>query len=268
MQKDKPIPSRSLKSAEEKEFAARLLDKIKIVKKSGQDQATDFVDPHLLQLGELLLSEHPDLEWEMDGGNGQAERKRIIISQAGVEYSELVDYVVLLSYQGSCPPKEYSGKKITHRDFLGAVIGTGIKRDKIGDIWPVECGCVMTAAKEVVAYLLQQPLVVKGVAMNPSVIPREDFKSEEKNGRVIEATVASLRLDALAAAGFGVSRSKLTKDILAGRFKVNWQERTQPDFQLAQGDVISCRGRGRAILQEVRGHTKKGRIKVTILRLG
>lgn len=163
--------------------------------------------------------------------------------------------------------KEYSAAKITHRDYLGAILGTGIKREKLGDIWLSETGCVISAAREISGYLCQQPLIVKGITFEIYEAEQQNFEPEDKGGEVITATVPSMRLDAVAALGFRTSRSKLTREILAGRFKVNWQEITRLDYQLSEQDVISCRGRGRVVIDSVGGQSKKGRIKITLKRL-
>lgn len=78
--------------------------------------------------------------------------------------------------------------------------------------------------------------------------------------------MASLRLDAVAAAGFGVSRTKVVREIKAERIKVNWQVIPNPAHQVAQGDIISFRGRGRVVIQEVQGTTRKGRISILLQR--
>ena len=70
----------------------------------------------------------------------------------------------------------------------------------------------------------------------------------------------------LAAAGYGVSRTKLVREIKAERVKVNWQVIANPAHQVEAGDVISLRGRGRLVLHEVQGTTRKGRISILLQR--
>ena len=47
--------------------------------------------------------------------------------------------------------------------------------------------------------------------------------------------------------------------IRGGAVKVNWQPTTSPDKVLEVGDVISMRGKGRLVLVEIGGLTKKKR---------
>jgi RNA-binding protein YlmH len=56
---------------------------------------------------------------------------------------------------------------------------------------------------------------------------------------------ASLRVDALASAGFRMSRSKLADMISGGDVRVNWKEVTKNGLCLKTGDVVSVSGKGR-----------------------
>ena len=99
-----------------------------------------------------------------------------------------------------------------------------------------------------------------------SEIAKEDLLQKEEKVKIISATVADLRLDAVAAAGYGVSRSRMADEIKGLNVKVNWKEVKKPAQAVEMGDVISFRGRGRVEIDEIRGTTKKGRISVTLKR--
>jgi RNA-binding protein YlmH len=77
---------------------------------------------------------------------------------------------------------------------------------------------------------------------------------------------ASLRLDAIASAGFGMSRSKMVDLINGNEVRVNWKEVTQASYQLKAGDLISIRGKGRLNIGEI-AVTKKDRYRVQLTRL-
>lgn len=259
---------RLCKTPEEKELAVKLLDKITIVQRRGLPQATDFLDPHLQEFAVRILEQIPEILWETQGTSPLAERCRILMYQDGAAFELQGDdsshegYVCLLKCEGS-----FSGTKVTHRDFLGAFLGTGIKREKLGDIWVLEDGCAVAAAAELAGYLEQQDIRVRGVPLSIRKIEPGQLVTPRQEGKIITTTVSSLRLDAIAAAGFSTSRAKLSKEISAGKLKVNWQDTTKLDFGLKEGDVLSVRGRGRVILREVAGESKKGRIKITLERL-
>lgn len=97
-------------------------------------------------------------------------------------------------------------------------------------------------------------------------IAREDLAPPEQVYREIRATVQSMRLDAVAAHGFGLSRSKMVGEIAAGKIFLNWRPRLDPSAAVKTGDMISARGRGRVEVVETGGQTKKGRITVVLRR--
>ena len=102
---------------------------------------------------------------------------------------------------------------VGHRDFLGALLGTGIKRDKVGDIIIIDQGCQVVVAAEIVNYLLTHWTHVGSYPIQLQLIDEEQLAVEPERIKEIRATVASLRLDAVAAAGYGVSRTKLVREI-------------------------------------------------------
>jgi RNA-binding protein YlmH len=99
-----------------------------------------------------------------------------------------------------------------------------------------------------------------------SVIPVTELQAKEEKVKVISATVAALRLDAVAAAGYGTSRSRMAEEIKGQNVKVNWQDVKNAAQAVKAGDVLSFRGRGRVEVAEVRGMTKKGRLSITLKR--
>ncbi|MBQ8039355.1 MAG: RNA-binding protein, partial [Lachnospiraceae bacterium] len=80
----------------------------------------------------------------------------------------------------------------------------------------------------------------------------------------ISSTVASLRLDAFLSVAFQTSRSSLTAFIDGGKTYVNGRLAVKAGMQLEEGDIVSVRGKGRFIVNEIKNMTKKGRIVVSI----
>ena len=78
--------------------------------------------------------------------------------------------------------------------------------------------------------------------------------------------MATLRLDAVAATGFSMSRAKAAELIASGRVQLNHREAMKPDAPVAQGDVVSARGLGKFELTEVGGLSKKGRTAILVRR--
>jgi RNA-binding protein YlmH len=74
-------------------------------------------------------------------------------------------------------------------------------------------------------------------------------------------TVASMRLDAVTASIFKLSRGSAADAIGGGLAAVNGVAVTKPDLAVKAGDKISLRGKGKAVVDAVEGLSKKGRIR-------
>lgn len=154
---------------------------------------------------------------------------------------------------------------IGHRDMLGAMLGLGIQRDCIGDIAmgePGECYAFITAD---MADFLQANLNQAGRATlkveRAQALP-DGFADD---GKTMRATLASLRLDAVAGAGMRLARGKAVALIQQGRVSVNGQLAMKASVQVAVGDVISIRGMGRVVLIDTGDTlTRKGRMGVEL----
>mgnify|MGYP000889385954 FL=1 len=95
-------------------------------------------------------------------------------------------------------------------------------------------------------------------------IPLAQLRPVPGERKQIRATVASPRLDAVAAAGFSIPRSRAAELIRGGRVMVNHRPCGKADKAVEAGDVLTCRGLGKCVLREIGGTSKRGR---TILEL-
>ena len=145
-------------------------------------------------------------------------------------------------------------------------MGLGITREKLGDILVSEDACDLIASPEIVPFLLQNWDSAGRIRLSLSEIRPDELRVPERRLQVLRDTVMSLRLDAVAATGFGMSRGKAAELIHAGRVQLNHTDCCKPDRAVDQGDVVTARGFGKFLLAEVGGLSKKGRIAITIHR--
>ena len=153
---------------------------------------------------------------------------------------------------------------IGHRDILGALMGLGIRRDAVGDICLHEKHCDIFILAELARYLLdnltsagRQHLSCERIALSQAEKPPQKL-------REVRVTVSSLRLDAVLAAAFHLSRGAAAEAVNAGRTAVNSLTSCKPDRLLAEGDEISLRGSGKFRILTLGGETKKGRLALTV----
>jgi RNA-binding protein YlmH len=222
---------------------------------------TDFLEPAAREEAEAVLKWVNGVRYNAFGGYSKSERRRLVIYP---------DYYIVETIEPALAFLEITGAHQAppgHRDYLGALIGLGIKREKIGDILAGPAGGQVVVAPELTDFIRLNLTEVAAGRVKVAVIEPEQLNLPDRREKIIRSTVASLRLDAIAALGFGDSRTKMAREIKAERVKVNWKSVKSPDLEVAPGAVISIRGRGRVEFREVSGRSKKGRIGIVLARL-
>ena len=251
------------KLAQDKDEAmllARVYDRITAAEQRNIPAATAFLSPREQILTGQLLRGMP---LHFFGGCEQAERKMCLwlpdyLDESWLESEDGPIAAVRASY--------FEGDTLTHRDFLGALMGCGVKRETIGDIYVAEGRCDFLVTREVLPYLLQNFLSAGRTKLHVERIVIPDVSVLEQKVRQIRDTVPSLRLDGIVSSGFSISRGKAAEYISAGKCELNYAPCVKGDKQTAEGDVITVRGLGKIRLDAVGGNTKKGRICVEITR--
>ena len=155
---------------------------------------------------------------------------------------------------------------IGHRDVLGSLMGLGIDRSVTGDILMQGAGCQIVVDSAMKDWLMDNFKKVAMVPVKVEEIPLSDIQPPKQTAKEVRATVASLRLDAVGAAGFGISRSKMVAAVEDERTEVNWQLAKSASQTVKAGDIISIRGRGRIEIKEETGMSRKGRTGLLIYR--
>lgn len=151
-----------------------------------------------------------------------------------------------------------------HRDLMGAALSLGLERDVFGDIIVRDQIAYMVVWQEMADFVCTN--LIKAGDIELGVI-RMTGRPEMPQPvyRVRHDTVASLRLDAVLAAAFHLSRQQAADMIASGLCKVEHRYVQEPDFVLTQGMLLSLRGKGRVRLGEVGGVNRKGRTGITLL---
>lgn len=250
-----------LKGIENREEITRLLDKAEQAIKTWEVAVTDFFAPPVLAEVQQLFGRLTEIEFISWGGYPQAERQRLGIARSEIPLDVSQIPVAVLDIAGN-----FLFDPATHRDFLGAILGTGIVRDKVGDLIVLgERGAQVIVVPEMVEFLTTSLLQVRSVSVKTQQIDLSELKIRPPQKKELTTVEASLRLDAIASAGFGISRSKMTETIAAGNVRVNWKEITQPSYNVQAGDLIVLRGKGRLEVGEI-SVTKKQRYRVQLTK--
>ena len=159
-----------------------------------------------------------------------------------------------------------SGRPLTHGDYLGALMGLGVRRSVIGDILVSENGADIIVLKEMADYLLQNLVSAGKASITASEIELSELRVPETERKEFSDTVASLRLDAVLASAFRLSRGKAAEAINQGLVFVDHLQATRTDMVVSEGAELVIRHLGKAKLTEVGKRTRKDRIRITIER--
>lgn len=151
--------------------------------------------------------------------------------------------------------------KPAHRDFLGALLALGIKRELLGDILIAEDYAVVFCHENAEDMIYHVTKIGKtGVSAEKGITkPLPEVKTQK-----IDTTVSSLRLDCIVSAAANISRDKSASLIKSGQVNADFCPCLSVSEEIAENTVISIRGSGRYRLAEVTGETRKGRIRVVI----
>jgi RNA-binding protein YlmH len=247
-------------SHDERDFVDKASDWIERASKYHDMKLTDFLDPRQVFILQSLVNRSQDVQIRLDGGYEAAERKRALIAP---DYRYLDEEDMGMQVL-SITSDDRKISELEHGDYMGSLLGLGMKRGKIGDIQVLDDGCHTVVAAETGAFLSLQLNQVHRVHVFTELLPLNQLKWSATKLDTIDITAASLRLDGICADVYRLSRSKVLVPIKAGRCKVNWKVVEDPSKPLKEGDVVSIQGFGRFKVLEQDGMTKKGRCRLKI----
>ncbi len=260
-----------LNNVENRAAIARVIDLAEQALKNWEVVCTDFLSPPEVAEALSLLQPLTEIEVVPWGGYPQAERQRLALGRPSVLFDpDPSDPHALAKSTVELAAMDIRGNFLfdtaTHRDFLGAILGTGIVREKVGDILLLgEQGAQVLVEPQLVPHLQMSLTQVRSVPVKAKTIDLTELRVRPPRTKTLTTVEASMRLDAIASAGFSSSRSRMAGDISSGEVKVNWKTITQASRPVNSGDLIAIRGRGRVQVGNI-STTKKGRYRVELTR--
>ena len=255
-----------------------------LVKKSGRGEAavSPYLTPREAKYARIHLSSRlgagTAVLW---GGYPEAERVRVVILP---DYTEgLVDPAALGSDPAAaltdaglddlaetirdavCPVlvKGSGFRELSHRDYLGSVLGLGLERDAIGDIlMPDAHSAILLTDARVGDFLTTQLEKVATDTVKVSRLPEGTALTGTRRLQPITDTVASERLDCVVAALCNLSREKAQMAVKSGLVELDYEAVEACDTTVEAPAVISVRGFGKFAVHAFDGTTRKGRIRL------
>ena len=146
-----------------------------------------------------------------------------------------------------------------HRDYLGAVLAVGIKREWIGDIIIDGQTAYVLCMDSVLDSIVLDLDHVGRFGVRREEVPLSDVPAPVIRKKEVTFTAQSPRLDTVTGAMFGISRTAAARFISEGLVSLNYADCTDTDAQVLPGDTISVRGKGKGVLSSEGGQSRKGR---------
>ena len=249
----------SIVNKDDQMLSAELRDKLRQCERRGMPTHSGFLTPAEVNLAESFCIAQKAC-FRLDGGYEDAER-RICIFMPEPDEPGLAEDDPLAVLRINAPKQ---GRELTHRDYLGAILGLGVQRSVIGDIIVREDGADAVILKEMAGFFEMDLASVGRTEVSVSICGREVLRAAEQKTEQIRDAVASLRLDSICAGAFRLARGKAQEAIRQGLVSVNGRQCLKPDAEVSENDRISFRGKGKAILSQIGSRTRKDRIAVTI----
>ena len=235
----------------------------------GELAATSFLSPRELHFsGRYLASRGMSSRFISWGGYSDAERKRIFILP---EYIENIGEYSELSLYGfddvlSCVEVLGSGyRRLSHRDFMGSVLGLGLERSVIGDIVVYEGEkprALIICDKAVASFICENLLKIGSDTVKVRELSLADMEPPERRYQHITDTVASPRLDGVVASLISVSRERAKEIVSDGAVELDYEVCERPDKTVSGGSLLTVRGFGKFRINSLNDKTKKGRIRL------
>lgn len=259
---------------EDKILIAKIEDKARLCSENSMITSSDFLDMHERSVVSEIRLGYSDVKMVFYGIFEAAERTVAVFLP---EYVEARNCDELKSYFNENPEdnplsaikleKDKFSPALSHRDYLGALMGLGIRRETTGDIAVDENGCRIAVLSKIAPFIAENMSKAGRGTLKAEIIPASQAEESSESAGVPDSfTVSSMRLDSVVKNAFRVSRGDAATAIESGVVFVNDVECVKPDKKVFAGDKIVFRRKGRIIVKDCSSVSKKGRIIVEIMR--
>lgn len=260
-----------LKKDDNKLLISRIQDKIIFSESRNKIENSDFMDQSQRQLVEKYLRIQKYKNYLFYGGIEEAERNVLILFPDKLEEiikNKQFDFNSILDAIRIEPPNEMYGQ-YAHRNYLGAIVKLGIKREKIGDIIVEDNGADIIISKEITKFLLNSLGELTRFSKSKiSQINLQEIRKKVIYKEKFTITIPSMRLDNVISELAKCSRSKASDLILTERVFVNYELVTKVSKEVKENSIITIRGKGKFEIKEIAGSTRKNRIVLERSKMG
>lgn len=254
---DKERITSHIKDLDLKKTVYKVIDKALGVLKNHDYRCTDFLNPYELKNSIAALNSIDDIKYSVYGGYDESERKVIYIYPYYVFEEELECPIGALTIEGN-----FKFKEVSHKDYLGSILGLGIKREKIGDILIHTNFCQVVVKNDIKDYIIFNMNKVARNNISVKEISISDIKKVDIKYKEISFTVSSNRIDSIVSSIYNISRQEANKIISSNRVYIDYEPINNVSKKVDTNSLISVRGKGRCIISDIGDVNKKGRLRI------
>lgn len=208
---------------------------------------------------QIIKNRFPENEIDINffGGYEGSERNIIKFSSESYGYEETYPLCAI-------SVRSKSKEVFSHRDYLGSVLGLGIRRELIGDIVIRETDAIIFCLEEITSYIEDNLFKIGHANVTAKRVDDVDNLEIRRKFEELSITVSSMRADCVVSAICNVSRSGASELIERGLVTLNYEVLGSKDRSVNPSDVISVRGKGKFKIGNDTGLTRKGRIHINV----
>ena len=244
---------------EEVLFCRRLKELAEICERRNHATFSDFLNLNEQSLFWQMQQEFFFVDVTLQGLHPMAERKIACFQPKGAG----MDIPAPLSVVEITSANRKFAEELTHRDYLGTLIGLGIERKKLGDIFINGQTAYVVCVDSLADYICETLTRIRHTSVLCRIVPETAIQAAWQR-KEVAGTVASFRVDAVTALAFRLSRGKAADCIAAEKIFVNGRLVRSAGTLLQEGDIVSVRGMGRYEVKRLGRKTKKGRYGATL----
>lgn len=241
----------------------KVSDKIEFCKTRNKIVNTDFLDIASKSEVQEILFKEKFKNYFFEGGKENADRSILVLYPDKItEDMARKNIENILEVIRIKLPKEL---KYEHRDYLSGIMKLGLKREKFGDIIVNDVGADIVVLKEISEYLknsLQELTRFRKAQIDIiSILELQDLETVFEEFTII---VSSLRLDNFVAELAKCSRTRAEEIITEQRVYINSILAEKVSKKIKLGDIITIRGKGKFIFDEIKRETRSDRLVLGI----
>ena len=247
-----------IKDEETKNTVKKIQDKSLYVHKNYMSAVTEFINPYIAELCIPIIKSY-DIKFEIFPSYEHCERKVFILSP---QYPEAVDENEFIS--GIRINNKSKFKKLSHRDYLGALMSLGIDRSKTGDIYVYDDYGDIVVHSDIADYIICNLDKIGHNKIEAGKIKLSAVSFKEQEHEILNIISSSMRVDNIVKHLVNSSRERAAIIVKSGNIKINHIPEDKVSTELKEGDLLSISKAGRFKIYNVGGTTKSGKLKIQI----